>query len=581
MSQADVRRTLRAVALVIAVLAAIDPAFPVVDAVSRPVVVVTASTVDAAAARHAVEEVAADRVLVTREAANGRLPCASDEDCVVIADGSVDIDWDLRLRPMAIIKMPIAGAPNVAVRSVSVSRGHRGAAGTARIALAGRGMQGQRTEVRVLDGEAVLGANTHAWSAAGTAVVDVPWWPLAAGARALRIEAVPIEGEATAADNRMDIGVSIETATVPVMIFDARPSWHSTFIRRALEDDARFAVRHRSRVAPSLSTGTVNGRLDTETLDQVPLVIAGGIDALGASDVSLLETYVTRRGGTLVLLPERAPSGEVRRLFTGNWTERLAPVPEAVGVLRAGEMLRMTSAPPAATVLAASGNAAVIVSNPTGAGRIIIAGAMDSWRYRHLDAGPPAASQVGGFDRFWRSLAAEGAAAGEGLAISFAGAVMERGARVGFTLRDRHMDAAASSEPSVVQRCGDGPAQPLRVWPRGAIGEFSGEVVALAIGTCTVEATVGDRQVSASVAIVDHASRAVDDTLAKLERRVRASGGVVVNAGDEQAIRSVLRDGNAASRDVTAYPMRSAWWMLPFAVCLSIEWWLRRRNGLR
>jgi hypothetical protein len=29
------------------------------------------------------------------------------------------------------------------------------------------------------------------------------------------------------------------------------------------------------------------------------------------------------------------------------------------------------------------------------------------------------------------------------------------------------------------------------------------------------------------------------------------------------------------------HPMRSGWWMLPFAVLLAAEWWLRRRVGLR
>ena len=29
------------------------------------------------------------------------------------------------------------------------------------------------------------------------------------------------------------------------------------------------------------------------------------------------------------------------------------------------------------------------------------------------------------------------------------------------------------------------------------------------------------------------------------------------------------------------HPMRSTWWILPFALCLSAEWWLRRRQGLR
>jgi hypothetical protein len=29
------------------------------------------------------------------------------------------------------------------------------------------------------------------------------------------------------------------------------------------------------------------------------------------------------------------------------------------------------------------------------------------------------------------------------------------------------------------------------------------------------------------------------------------------------------------------HPMRSVWWIVPFGACLSAEWWLRRRRGLR
>jgi hypothetical protein len=59
-------------------------------------------------------------------------------------------------------------------------------------------------------------------------------------------------------------------------VFDARPSWNSTFVRRALEDDARFAVGYRSRIAPAVSAGTPNGRLDAAVLDTVAAVIVGG-----------------------------------------------------------------------------------------------------------------------------------------------------------------------------------------------------------------------------------------------------------------------------------------------------------------
>jgi hypothetical protein len=41
--------------------------------------------------------------------------------------------------------------------------------------------------------------------------------------------------------------------------------------------------------------------------------------------------------------------------------------------------------------------------------------------------------------------------------------------------------------------------------------------------------------------------------------------------------RSIAADSTAAPR----HPMRSAIWFVPFAGCLSLEWWLRRRRGAR
>jgi hypothetical protein len=34
------------------------------------------------------------------------------------------------------------------------------------------------------------------------------------------------------------------------------------------------------------------------------------------------------------------------------------------------------------------------------------------------------------------------------------------------------------------------------------------------------------------------------------------------------------------SRVETWYPMRSAWWLIPFTALLGAEWWWRRRRGL-
>jgi MoxR-like ATPase len=43
-----------------------------------------------------------------------------------------------------------------------------------------------------------------------------------------------------------------------------------------------------------------------------------------------------------------------------------------------------------------------------------------------------------------------------------------------------------------------------------------------------------------------------------------------------------IRDNVQAPRGPQRrHPMRSAWWLVPFAACLSGEWWLRRRHGQR
>lgn len=574
MSSVLVRVTLRALAIVIAIAALIDPALSSSTPKVSPVVAVHLTSSEPDAVDRDLRELLAGRALITRLAAGNRLPCALDEHCVVIADGSIDVDWNADSGPVSLISMSHGGQPNVTVRSAVLSGGHAAAAGAARIELSGQGVEGKRTEVRIVDDGAVVGLATHQWSAAPTAMIDVAWWPISLGARALRIESAPIDDETTIVDNHLDTGITISGDRTPVLVFDARPSWTSTFVRRALEDDARFTVGYRSRVAPALSAGTANGRMDAASLDAVPLVIVGGPEALTSEEIALLDRYVRVRGGTLVLLPEQRVSGASSRLFYGDWTEHLTANAEAIGPLHATEILRTADTAVTASVIARSGSSAAIVSTPTGEGRVVVSGAMDAWRYRHLDAGA--------FDRFWVSMAAQGAAAGLGLSISFDHAIVATGSRAPFTLRDRRFEPSSTSEASVVARCNSGAATTVRVWPSGIVGEFVGEVSAAAIGECAVEVTVGDRQVSAAIAVVDRPSRGVDRTLAKLERQARDSGGAVARVGEEAIVaRAIGAAPSTMSRVVTVHPMREPWWILPFVGCLTVEWWLRRRHGLK
>lgn len=563
------RLVLRGFAVAIAIAGLIDPAFTVARPPIRELIAIDLT--DAASDRVVAElqAVASGWQIVQRRATSGRLPCGAHERCVAIADGSVDVAVPFDVGALSMVAVRAVGTSNIALRSAVVSAGHAAAAGSVSLELSRVG-DIDKTDIRIRDGEAIVGSATHVWNADREATVIVPWWPLGVGARALRIEAVPAEGESTTIDNTIDVGVAIGSEPARVLVFDARPSWSSTFVRRALEDDPRFTVDYGARLAPSLAARTSNAALDSSTLEDASFVIIGAPDALTASDMALLDRFVTRRGGSLALLPERSITGPVAQFFGEGWREQLLPAAEQVGPLRATEILRIDRAPAVASVLGQSGTSPSIVALPRGNGRVIIVGAMDAWRYR--DAA---------FDRFWTSLAAEAASAGQGLAIEVDSALAATGERVPFTVSSRSLDEQSAIEARVTARCGNS-TTPLRVWPAGRIGELAGELPATITGSCEIRAAVGNRSTTTAIAVVDRPHRGVDATLASLERATRAAGGLIVESGSETDLADYFDDASAdSSRIVSVHPMRAAWWIIPFAACLSAEWWLRRRAGLR
>lgn len=536
------RLVCRGLAIAIAVAGVVDPAFTVTRA--RPAAI---TTVD----------------LTVDGPVDHRVSCDPAQPCVVIADGSKDADVPPDFtRPFSLERVDKNESPNIAIRSVDVGTGVQlSAAGVVRLALEGRGVAGRKTEIRVRDlstsleasGAILAGAAAVEWKADGTRTMDIPWWPVAAGARTLRVEVAAVPGEAVTFDNIVDVGTDIGDAPAPVLFFDARPSWISTFVRRALEDDPRFIVEHRARVAPAITAGTAAGRLDAAALNAAQVVVVGAPDALAAAEVDLIERFVRVRGGTAILLPERVPDGPSRRLFGGRWVEELVADPRAVGPLRASELLRPRELPPASVAIAPE-----IVATRAGAGRIIVSGAMDAWRHR---------TDAGAFDTFWRSLAAEGAVLGRRVRVEFERPIARPGARHAFTVRYRSMDSESTAAATAIMRCDQSPAQAIRLWPTGALGTFRGELPIPAARSCSVEATVNHAQTTAAVAVMAAPAPIAHAVLEKLERaavRLRAFGAPA---------------GQAAPTEI--YPMRAAWWILPFAGLLSIEWWSRRRAGMR
>jgi hypothetical protein len=353
---------------------------------------------------------------------------------------------------------------------------------------------------------------------------------------------------------------------------DARPSWASAFVRRALEDDPRFEVEHRVGLAPALAAATAGARLTVPTLEAVPVVVAGGLDGLGASEVSLLERFVRERGGTLILVPDREISGAAAGLVNGQWTEHLEASPSSVGPLQASETLRLVRASPIDTVLGAVAERPVLVVSPAGLGQVVVSGAMDAWRYRDADGGA--------FDRFWRSLVLASAAAGEVLQIDLAAPIAAPGAQVPFTVRHRSMESARPRTVTASATCGTDAPAPIRLWPQGAPGVFSGVVPVEGGERCELRIEVEGGPVAArGIAVTTGATGSVSAVMRQLERIAEDTGG---GLGDVTTVTEALAGLPApAEAPAPSHPMRSPWWLSPFVACLGLEWWLRRRAGLR
>jgi hypothetical protein len=561
---------LRTVAVAIAVAALIDPVFSMPGA-PRPIVVVnvTAGSIDHVV--RSVEDAGGGAAIEVRAVNGAGVPCSTTERCVVVADGSMapTLPADVSM-PLALVTLSEPTAPNVRVDAVSIAeRPHVGVAGAAQVVLAGQGVAGRQSEVRLLAGDLPVGSVTHAWKTDGIATVTVPWWPPAVGPLALRATATPIDDE-PAFDNSVDIGVDVTATPWAVLVFEPRPSWAGTAVRRALEGDPRFRVEHRATVAPNIRVTTPGGRLDVPTLDAADAVVIGVPEAMSAAEVTLIERYVRRRGGTAILLPQRVPTGPLARLTGAAWRERLVGTAEPVGELSATEILTLTAVPSTSRVLGRAEDAAAIVLTPTGAGRIIVSGAMDAWRYPQ---------PAGAFDRFWQSLVADGAAAGTATRIEFDRRVTLPQTRLAFRVRQLAMSPSPATAASAVARCDDGAAEPVRVWPTAEVGVFTGELAVGRASSCSVDATVGERSASAGVAVRANIRTATSSSLAELARVVRARGGIVTREDDSSLIATAGTD--EAPPQEPAHPLRSPWWLLPFAGSLSLEWWWRRRNGLR
>jgi len=327
-------------------------------------------------------------------------------------------------------------------------------------------------------------------------------------------------------------------------------------------------------------------------------VVIGAPEELTDRDVAGLEAFLRRRGGAVCLLLDQQVPGPYERLLgVGAWATAGTSTPASIDVtggdpvrLLATELAWPVQLPPGSSTLATSVPTAgdtsvsrpIVWSAPAGSGRIIASGALDAWRFR--DSAPSA------FDRFWRTLIADAAAASPRLVeIQLDQPLLATGEATGagIVVRDASLAEPGTATTlkgtvSVVLETPSG-LVPVRAWPDGAPGHFRATFNAPdSPGTYRLGVTGNGTRVDTPVVVTSTAvARPTPDERDLIAAWTSSRGGITVPSTRLLEVRDALdRALHSTQEHTTWYPMRSAWWIVVFALALGVEWWMRRRRGL-
>jgi hypothetical protein len=563
-------RMLRAAAIAIALLAAIDPAIALVRA-DRPVVALIDLTGQGAAG------------LTSRLAAAfdvHRGPIANAAATVLAGDQLPDPAPSINGALLAVVPPPAPARVDVE-RISAPAIAPSGSTIPVRVSLRAVGLRGRSLTLDLFAGSlAVDSIKREIGSDDERAEVSLALPPSAAGLMTARV-VTRTSLDPAAIERHVTIDVRDERWRV--LVADARPSWASTFVRRALEEDRRFDVA--SRIGTSKSVAAASGAApsldDVASLSAFDAIVIGAPDALGASAVRALERYARGRGGSVVLLLDRVDPGPAAALIAA------APLVDAHGIERvkvagaAGTLVATEFAAPRAGVVLASlahapvggKSTPVIWQSPLGAGRVVVNGALDAWRYR--------TRENAGFARFWTdAIAAAASASPAALMLTTPSARVAPGSsfEVQATVRDAALSDPATPAPAVELDSA------LSFWPAAERGVFRAVVEApdtpgnyeLKVQGSGVQGSGFSATLRYAVAQPDHRP----DSAVLTAWTTSHGGTVLVDDGSDVAAR--LRAAVDARKErVATHPMRSAWWLPAFVILLGGEWWIRRRRGER
>jgi hypothetical protein len=154
------------------------------------------------------------------------------------------------------------------------------------------GARGRRLSVELVDGDVVVDRRSEVVdSDSALRTVTLAYVPAVAGSTLLRvrarIEKTPLADSATTV-------VDATEDRFEVLFFYPRASWLSTFVRRGVERDPRFAVMH--RVVTSRGVSNTGGAApvalrDAQALSQYATIVIGAPEQLTEADVAGLDAF--------------------------------------------------------------------------------------------------------------------------------------------------------------------------------------------------------------------------------------------------------------------------------------------------
>ena len=600
------RRLLRGGATAIVLLAVVDPAVPRARA-SRPLVTLAVAPGTSSAL--------VDRVRAALDGADVAENVGGGDLTAIVGMPSPALL--ARVEGQAIAVLPDTAAPRVTIGGVE-SPGSIVLGETAEFTVRSeaRGRPGDSLVVRLREGSTVVARETVAL-VAGAIAATVRYVPSAPGLAGLRVEAALVDSDGNERGETAswrDVAMMVSPERRMVLVHEGVPSWNATFVRRALERDPRLSVESRTRTSRGISTGAGAAPAtlsDPTALRRYDAVVVGDPAALTGAEVVALERYV-REGGSALLLLDRPAAGAAGRLIGTGWSLRQSPRPIRLGRPGASDTaaeLRSASfvvpvggRPGMVPLLVAQGGGAsdaspVVWWSPLGAGTVVVSGAGDSWRYRDsissrfTDAWPNTVSEVAGWSRQSHGVALEQR-------------VLAPGAGARAAARFREPDRAAGADESIlagwiesVEGEDAGSAErtavrtTVRVWPSSSSREATVRFAAPAVpgryrlvvtrGGGVVDSARADAEflvVEAAVPAESHGGVAGSGLVSSW---AASRGGRLLRESELRSLPGIVTDvARPTVAQVPWHPMRSPWWMVPFALLLAAEWYLRRRAGL-